>query len=82
MRGILIKHSLFFMIYDYFIYGTIENHDEIRIALTEKMQKMQCHRLYSLIKKAPTEEEREAAKQEYLETVGKVRANALLNISD
>ena len=82
MRGILIKHSLFFMIYDYFIYGTIEYHDEIRIALIEKMQKMQCHRLYTLSKKAPTEEERETAKQEYLETVGKVRANALLNISD
>ena len=82
MRGILIKHSLFFMIYEYFVYGDIENHDEIRIELTEKMQKMQCHRLYSLSKKAPTEEEREAAKQEYLETVGKVRANALLNISE
>ena len=82
MKSIQIKLSLFFKIYDYFIYGTIEYHDEIRIALTEKMQKMQCHRLYSLSKKAPTEEEREAAKQEYLETVGKVRANALSGISD
>ena len=81
MRGILIKHSLFFMLYDYFVYGAIENHDEIRIALIEKMQKMQkmqCHRLYTLSKKAPTEEEREAAKQEYLELVGKVRSNAIL----
>ncbi|MGX8773892.1 MAG: hypothetical protein ACSW8G_02410 [Bacillota bacterium] len=42
------------------------------------MQKLQCRRLYSLSKKAPTEEEREAAKQEYLELVGKVRANAIL----
>ena len=82
MRGILIKHSLFFMIYDYFVYGDIENHEEICIALIEKMHKMQCHKLYSLSKKAPTEEEREAAKQEYLETVGKVRANALSGISD
>ena len=75
MRGILIKHALFFMIYEYFVYGDIENHDEIRIELTEKMQ---CRRLYSLSKKAPTEEEREEAKQEYLELVGKVRANAIL----
>ena len=82
MRGILIKHSLFFMIYDYFVYGTIEYHDEIRIALIEKMQKLQCRRLYTLSKKAPTEEEREAAKEGYLETVGKVRANALSGISD
>lgn len=70
------------MLYDYFTYGNIEYHDEIRIALLEKMQKMQCHRLYTLSKNAPTVEEREAAKQEYLEIVGKVRANALLNISD
>lgn len=66
------------MIYDYFVYGNIENHDEIRIALIEKMQRLQCRRLYALSKMAPTEEEREAAKQEYLELVGKVRANAIL----
>ena len=78
MRGILIKHSLFFIIYDYFVCGNIENHDEIRIALMEKMQRLQCRRLYTLSKRAPTEEEREAAKQEYLELVGKVRANAIL----
>ena len=66
------------MIYDYFVYGNIENHDEIRIALIEKMQKLQCRRLYALSKRAPTEEEREAAKQKYLELVGKVRANAIL----
>ena len=78
MKSIQIKPSLFFMLYDYFTYDNIEYHYEIRIALIEKMQKMQCHRLYSLSKKAPTEEEREAAKQEYLELVGKVRANALL----
>jgi hypothetical protein len=70
------------MLYDYFVYGSIENLDEIRIELLEKMQKMQCHRLYTLSKKAPTEEERKAANQEYLETVGKVRANALSGISD
>ena len=78
MRGYIIKHSLFFMLHDYFVYGNIENHDEIRLALIEKMQKLQCRRLYALSKKAPTKEEREAAKQEYLELVGKVRANAIL----
>ena len=78
MRGYIIKHSLFFMIYDYFVYGNIENHEEIRIALIEKMQKLQCRRLYALSKRAPTEEERAAAKQEFLELVGKVRANAIL----
>ena len=79
MRGYIIKHSLFFMIYDYFVYGNIEYHDDICISLIEKMQKLQCRRLYALSKRAPTEEEREAAKQEYLELVGKVRANAILS---
>ena len=82
MRGFLIKHSLFFMLYDYFVYGVVENHDEIRTALIEKMQKLMCHKLYTDSVKAPTEEEREAAKQEYLKLVGKVRANALINVSE
>lgn len=82
MRGILIKHSLFFMLYDYFVYGDVEYHDEIRTALIEKGQTMLLRNLYTDSKKAPTEEEREAAKREYLETACKVRANALLNVSD
>ena len=61
------------MIYDYFVYGDIENHDEIRIALIEKMQKMQCHRLYSLSKKAPTEEEREGVRQAWYLVFKKVQ---------
>lgn len=82
MRGILIKHSLFFNLINYFVYGDVECHDDIRNALIEKQEKMLLRKLYSDSKKAPTEEERETAKQEYLETVGKVRANALLNVSD
>ena len=82
MKSIQIKPSLFFKLYDYFIYGTIEYHDDIRNELKEKLEKMQLRKLYTDSIKAPTEEEREAAKEEYLETVGKVRANALPGISD
>jgi len=78
MRGILIKHSLFFNLINYFVYGDVECHDDIRNALIEKQEKMLLRKLFSDSKKAPTEEEREAAKQEYLELVGKVRAKAIL----
>lgn len=78
MKGILIKHSLYFNLINYFVYGDVECHDEIRAALMEKQDKMLLHKLYTDSKKASTEEECEAAKQEYLELVGKVRANAIL----
>lgn len=82
MKSIQIKPSLFFKLYDYFIYGTVEYHDDICNALREKMEKMQLRRLYTNSKEAPTEEEREAAKAEYLEMVGKCRANTIVNIYD
>lgn len=82
MKSIQIKPSLFFMLHSYFVHGSVEYHDEITIGLEEKMEKMLLHKLYTDSKKAPTEEEREQAKHEYLEAVGKVRANSLLNISD
>lgn len=82
MRGILIKHSLFFKLYDYFVYGVIEYHDDIRDGLKEKMETMQLRKLYSDSIKAPTEEEREAARTEYLERIGQCRANTILNLYD
>lgn len=82
MKSIQIKPSLFFKLYDYFIYGTIEYHDDIRNELKEKMEKMQLRKLYTDSIKAPTEEEREAAKVEYLHMVGKCRANTVVNMYD
>ena len=82
MKSIQIKPSLFFKLYDYFIYGTIEYHDDIRSELKEKMEKMQLRKLYTDSINAPTEEERETAKAEYLAIVGKCRANAVVNLYD
>ena len=48
----------------------------------EKMEKMQLRRLYTNSKTAPTEEEREAAKAEYLQMVSKCRANSIVNLYD
>lgn len=82
MKSIQIKPSLFFKLHDYFVYDNIDYHDDIRNELMEKMEKMQLRRLYTASCVAPTEEEREAAKVEYLQMVGKCRANAVMNMYD
>ena len=81
MTGYMIKRSLFFMLYDYFVYENDINHDEIKEALVEKMQALQRSRLYTMSKTASTEAERVAAFQEYLELTEKVRINELNNLS-
>ena len=82
MKSIQIKPSLFFKLHDYFVYDNIDYHDDIRNELMEKMEKMQLRRLYSNSKTAPTEEERAAARIEYLQMVGKCRANTIVNLYD
>ena len=82
MKSIQIKPSLFFMLHDYFVYDNIDYHDVIRNELIDKMEKMKLHMLYTNSKTASTEEEREAAKAEYLEMVGKCRANTIVNLYD
>ena len=82
MKSIQIKPSLFFKLHDYFVYDNIDYHDDIRNELMEKMEKMQLRRLYTASCEAPTEEEREVAKAEYLQMVGKCRANAVVNLYD
>lgn len=82
MKSVNISVVLFFYIYDYFVYGDVSRHDEITSRLKEKMEKMQLRRLFTNSKEAPTEEEREAARAEYLEMVGKCRANTIVNLYD
>ena len=80
MRSVNISVVLFFYLYDYFVYGDVSKLDEITFRLKEKMEKMQLRRLYTNSKEAPTEEEREAAKVEYLEMIGKCKANSIVNL--
>ena len=82
MKSIQIKPSLFFKLHDYFVYDNIDYHDDIRNELMEKMEKMQLRRLYTASCEAPNEEKREVAKAEYLQMVGKCRANSVLNMYD
>ena len=80
MKSIQIKPSLFFMLHDYFVYDNIDYHDDIRNELMEKMEKLQLRKLYTDSIKAPTEEEREAARAEYLKKVGQCSANTIVNL--
>ena len=45
----------------------------------ENMEKMLLRKVYTDSLTAPTEEEREAAKAEYLQIVSKCRANSMLH---
>lgn len=82
MKSIQIKPSLFFLLHDYFVYGNVEYHDDIRGELEEKMEKMKLHMLYTNSKTATTEEERDAAKAEYLQMVRKCKVNSIVNLYD
>ena len=70
MKSVNISVVLFFYLYDYFIYGDMSKHDEITARLKEKMNRMHLRKLYSDSKTLDTEEEREAARKEYLDRVG------------
>ena len=56
--------------YQYHLAGNEEYLPEIEKALTEKLDSMVKRQLYTTFKTAPTEEEREKARQEYLDKCG------------
>ena len=71
-KNIQIPLALFSDIVKYFL---LDEQDEeiahsIRKGLIEKLDKASKHELYTKYKTAPTDEEKEKARQEYLERVG------------
>lgn len=71
-KNVQISFSLFMDLLDYFILEISEAEAYKRIVdgLNQKIDKMIMHDLYEKYKTAPTEEEREAARQEYLDKRG------------
>ena len=65
MKNIQISEELFFALLKYHLVET-----EIKKGLEDKLEAMVRRDLYTKYKTAPTEEEREKARQEYLEKVG------------
>ena len=69
-RNVQISEELFLKLCRYFLIGATDQEDEIRQQLQEKLEKAVSRDLYSKYKTAPTPEERERARQEYLNSRG------------
>ena len=69
-RNVQIPYELFFQLLQYFLMGNYESEETIRQGLERKLDTMVNRELYSKYKTAPTEEEREKSRQEYLDRRG------------
>ena len=69
-RNVQIPYELFFQLLQYFLMENYENEEIIRQGLERKLDTMGNRELYSKYKTAPTEEEREKSRQEYLDRRG------------
>jgi len=71
-KQIQIPQSLFIDLVEYFeLKGdTPERHERIVKALDDKMNRYLEHELYTKYKTAPTDEQKEQARQEYLDQKG------------
>ena len=67
--NVMIPFKLFYLLYRHFVLGMQGREDEIRMQIMKKCDAMLNHYLYTKSKTAETEE-REKARQEYLESVG------------
>ena len=70
MKTVQIPYGLFLDLAMYHLRGEDEYEDEICRGLEQKLDTMLNRQLYSRYKTAPTEEEREQARQEYLDRRG------------
>ena len=70
LKNVQIPEQLFFALLKYHLLDMDEVVPEIKKGLEEKVEAMMKRELYTKYKTAPTEEEREKARQEYLEKVG------------
>ena len=69
-RNVQIPYELFFQLLQYFLMENYESEEIIRQGLERKLDTMVNRELYSKYKTAPTEEEREKSRQEYLDRRG------------
>lgn len=70
MKNIQISEQLFFSLIKYHLVDMESELPEIKKGLMDKMDAMVMRELYSKYKTAPTEEEKEKARQEYLDKRG------------
>ena len=70
MKSVQIPYDLFIDLAMYHLRGEDDFEEEIRQGLEKKLDAMLNRQLYSQYKTAPTEEQREQARQEYLDRRG------------
>ena len=70
LKNVQISEKLFISLLKYHLVEIDDVLPEIKKGLEEKLEAMVRRDLYTKYKTAPTEEEREMARQEYLEKVG------------
>jgi len=70
MKNVQITQDLFLALVKYHLLESIDEKEKIKKELTKKLDAMAKRQIYSQYKNAPTEEEREKARQEYLDKVG------------
>ena len=70
MKNVQISKELFLALLHYHLDGEDEYADEIVQGLEQKLEAMLRRDLYAQYKTAPTEEQRERARQEYLDRRG------------
>ena len=70
MKQVQIPQELFVLLIHYHLMEDDSHVDEIRIGLEKKLDAMVLRELYGKSKTALTEEEREKARQEYLDRRG------------
>lgn len=70
MKNVQISHKLFIALVKYHLLEMGGEEDRIKKELTTKMDAMIKRQIYSKFKTASTEEEREKARNEYLDKVG------------
>jgi hypothetical protein len=69
-KNVQLPYDLFFALIQYHLMMDDDYEEEIRQGLEQKLDALVRHELYEKYKTAPTEEEREKARQEYLDRRG------------
>lgn len=69
-RNVQIPYELFLQLLQYFLMDNYDGEEKIWLGLEKKLDAMVNREMYSKFKTAPTEEEREKFRQEYLDRKG------------
>lgn len=70
MKSIQIPEELFIALIKYHLLDMEDTYSEIKKGLMDKLDSITMRQLYSKYKTAPTEEEKEKARKEYLDKRG------------